>query len=124
MTAAVKRRAIFTEARTMADGGIKMAFVTAMEQSGGDLAQLFDLKGKECDLYLVEPDAPLNPTDEAPAYQKTNPARPKTPSQALRQELWAYFGAIGYDGSFDDFYERIIDEYIRHWHDKRMERPL
>lgn len=115
----VKRRVIFTKAETYVDGGVKMAFVTSKEQTGALTAELFELKGTEIDMYLVAPGGQLEL--EVPKYEATNPSVPKSPSKALRDELWAYFSVAGLEGSFDVFYEKIMKAYLQHWLDKRME---
>lgn len=122
MTAPVKRRVTVSKLETVGDNTIKLSIYTSLEQDGNQAGELFGLKGKEVDMYLVEPgqDLEADHVDEAPPYEKTNPARSKSPSQTVRQEMWAYHRAAGIEEPFDAWYEERLGVYMRYWHDQRM----
>jgi hypothetical protein len=114
-------QAIFAGIRSRVDHSYTITFITR-ELSGSDAASLLDMQQQEVTLSISQDDQ----SAEAPAYKPTNPARTKSPSQRVRQEMWAYWNEahrtsdVVVPDSFEEFYESEQDTYIRYWHDKRV----
>lgn len=107
--------AIFTGIRSRADSSFTLTFVT-QELDGKMAAPLLDMQNKMCDLTIGLEGVD---NDEAPVYKATNPAHPKSPSKALRDEMYGYFSQARLAGNFDEFYEKVVKEYVMYWHDMR-----
>lgn len=111
---------IYRGAKPRVDKTFNLSFDT-QELTSDEIAELHKSYMDECRITVATLGDTTTTLEIAPEYHKTNPARPKTPSQALRQEMWSYWNAGNFDGNFDEFYEKSIDELVRHWHDKRMD---
>jgi hypothetical protein len=106
---------VYTGAKPRKDRSFNLG-IDSGELSGETLAALHQFYMVGCKMTLSDD----GQSGEAPEYKPTNPAQSKSPSKALRDELWAYFSEAGLEGSFDSYYEQVMKAYLQHWHAKRL----